>query len=100
QFMTLYEELLGFDDRAAVRTLPRELPKAVIVGANDRIQYGPTWGDVLVDLAGPVVRNRPELESLGWEVRVLEGLDHVSAMQPGAVLPVLRDWLGGTGAND
>jgi pimeloyl-ACP methyl ester carboxylesterase len=95
QFVTLYEALEGFDDRTAVRRLPHDLPKVVIVGAKDQIQYGPTWGDVLVDLAEPVVRNRTELESLGWQVHVLDGLDHTSAMQVGAVLPILRPWLAG-----
>jgi hypothetical protein len=48
---------------------------------------------VRVDLAGPVVSRRAELEALGWEVRVLEGLDHLQAMQASQVLPVLRPWL-------
>jgi len=93
QFLTLYENLQDFDDRAAVRRLPADLPKLVMVGANDQIQYGPTWGNVLVDLAGPVVRNRTELESLGWDVQVLGGLDHISAMQSDVVLPALRSWV-------
>ena len=32
-------------------------------------------------------------EALGWEVRVLEGLDHMQAMQAAQVLPILRPWL-------
>ncbi len=94
QFVTMYEALRGFDDRAAVHGLPLELPKVVVVGASDRIQYGPTWGDVLVDLAAPVVRDRAELESLGWKVHVVDALDHTSAMQADVVLPILRAWLG------
>ena len=46
-----------------------------------------------VRLAGPVVSRRGELEALGWEVRVLEGLDHLQAMQASQVLPILRPWL-------
>ena len=46
-----------------------------------------------VDLAGPLVRERDTLQRLGWQVHVLEGLDHTSAMQPDAVLPILRPWL-------
>jgi hypothetical protein len=42
-----------------------------------------------------VVNRRAELEALGWEVRVLEGLDHIQAMQAAQVLPILRPWLAG-----
>jgi pimeloyl-ACP methyl ester carboxylesterase len=93
QFMTLYEALQGFDDRAA---LPRiQVPRVCFVGSEDRIRYGPTWGNVIVDLAGPIVNSRPELEILGWKVHVLEGLDHTQALQAPRVVPILRDWLTG-----
>lgn len=49
-----------------------------------------------VDIAGPVVNRRAELESLGWDVRVLDGLDHMKAMQAANVLPILRPWLVST----
>jgi hypothetical protein len=73
------------------------MPKVCFVAANDEIQYGPSWGDVLVNLARPVIRGRADLERLGWEVHVLEGLDHTSAMQAAVVLPILRPWLGRVG---
>ena len=94
QFVTLYEELRTFDDRAALAQLPASVPKLCFVGANDEIEYGPSWGDVTVNLAKPVIRGRDELERLGWEVHVLDGLDHTSAMQAPVVLPILRPWLG------
>jgi pimeloyl-ACP methyl ester carboxylesterase len=100
QFVTFYEALAGFDDRAGVVGLPRRLPKLVLVGSEDQIEYGPTWGDVLVDLAAPVARNRAALETLGWEVHVLDGLDHTSAMQADVVLPILRAWVGRIGGVD
>ena len=50
-------------------------------------------GPVLTDLAEPVARNQVELETLGWEVRVLDGLDHMQAMLPDNALPILRPWL-------
>jgi hypothetical protein len=34
-----------------------------------------------VSFADAVVHRRAELEALGWQVRVLEGLDHTQAMQ-------------------
>ncbi len=91
QFMTLYEGLREFDDRAAQARL--SIPRLCLVGSKDEIQYGPTWGDVFVSLAEPVVRNRAELEELGWEVHVLDGLDHTSAMQADHVVPILRSWV-------
>jgi pimeloyl-ACP methyl ester carboxylesterase len=93
QFLTLYQSLLGFDDRTAEATIPNGVEKLAIVGEKDEIQYGPTWGDVFVSLAAPTVRARDELEERGWEVHILEGLDHTTAMQTQAVLPILRPWL-------
>ncbi len=91
QYLTLYRELQGFDDRAIQDRLT--IPRLCFAGSADAIDYGERWGDVRVDLAGPLVRERDTLERLGWQVRVLEGLDHTSAMQPDAVLPVIRPWL-------
>jgi len=91
QFVTLYQALQGFDDLAAQARVG--CPRLCFVGSADEITYDERWGGVRVDLAGPVVQRRAELEALGWEVRVLEGLDHTQAMQAAHVLPVLRPWL-------
>ncbi|GAA2624713.1 hypothetical protein GCM10010399_65120 [Dactylosporangium fulvum] len=91
QFATLYEALRDFDDRAALARLT--CPRLCFVGSADEITYEERWGGVHVSLAGPVVRGRAELEALGWQVRVLEGLDHTQAMQAATVLPILRPWL-------
>jgi pimeloyl-ACP methyl ester carboxylesterase len=93
QFVTLYQALQGFDDRAAQAQV--RCPRLCFVGSADEIDYGERWGGVHVSLAGPVVNRRAELEALGWEVRVLEGLDHTQAMQAVHVLPILRPWLVG-----
>jgi pimeloyl-ACP methyl ester carboxylesterase len=93
QFVTLYQALQGFDDRAAQARLG--CPRLCFVGSADQIAYDERWGGVRVDMAGPVVRRRAELEALGWQVRVLDGLDHIRAMQAAHVLPVLRPWLAG-----
>ncbi len=92
QFLTLYQALQGFDDRAAQAQIT--CPRLCFVGSADEIQYPPQWGDVLVSMAGPVVRGRAELERFGWDVRVLDGLDHMQAMQAAQVVPLLRAWLG------
>ena len=46
-----------------------------------------------MSMAEPVISRRAELESLGWQVQILEGLDHTQAMQTSQVLPILRPWL-------
>jgi pimeloyl-ACP methyl ester carboxylesterase len=91
QYVTLYQALQGFDDRAVQAQITR--PRLCFVGSADEIQYGENWGDVFVSLAGPIVRGKAELEALGWEVRVLDGLDHMQAMQAAQAVPMLRSWL-------
>ena len=94
QFVTLYQALQDFDDRAAQARLG--CPRLCFVGSADEITYDQRWGGVQVSLAGPVIRGRAELEALGWQVRVLEGLDHIQAMQAAQLLPILRPWLTGS----
>jgi hypothetical protein len=91
QFVTLYQALQGFDDRAAQARLT--CPCLCIVGSKDEIQYSKSWGNVHVSLAGPVVRGQAQLSDLGWDVRVLDGLDHTQTMQAKHVVPILRSWL-------
>jgi pimeloyl-ACP methyl ester carboxylesterase len=94
QFVTLYQALQDFDDRAAQARLG--CPRLCFVGSADEITYDQRWGGVQVRIAGPVIDRRAELEALGWQVRVLEGLDHLQAMQAAQVLPILRPWLTGS----
>ena len=91
QFVTMYRALEDFDDRAAQTRIT--CPRLCFVGSADEIDYGEKWGNVHVSMASPVVQRRAELEALGWQVRVLEGLDHTQAMQAIHVLPILRPWL-------
>ena len=72
QFVTLYQALQGFDDRAAQAQI--KCPRLCFVGSADEIDYGERWGGVHVSFAGRVISRRGELEALGWQVRVLEGL--------------------------
>lgn len=91
QFVTLYQALQDFDDRAVQEQIT--CPRLCFVGSADEIQYDKRWGDVHVSLAGPLVNGRVQLEDLGWDVRVLDGLDHLRAMQAARVVPLLRSWL-------
>ncbi|NUR71554.1 MAG: alpha/beta hydrolase [Hamadaea sp.] len=93
QFVVLYEALQSFSDAAVSLSVPR----MCFAGSADVIAYGPKWGDVTVDIAGPLVRRRADLTAAGWDVEVLDGLDHTGAMQATAVLPVLRPWLDALG---
>jgi hypothetical protein len=99
QFLTLYAALADFDDRAALQRVRGEIARLCLVGEKDEITYGPTWGDVFVSMAEPVIRDRAELEALGWQVHVLEGLDHTTAMQADVVIPILRPWLERIGSS-
>lgn len=91
QFVTLYEALQSFDDTSAQNRIT--CPRLCFAGSNDKIEYGERWGDVTVDIAGPFLKKSQELKDLGWDVRVLDGLDHMSAMQPKNALPVIKQWL-------
>jgi len=91
QFVTLYQALQGFDDCGAQTQI--SCPRLCFVGSADEIQYGKRWGDVLVSLAGPIVHRQAQLEALGWDVRVLDGLDHIQAMQATQVVPIIHSWL-------
>jgi hypothetical protein len=91
QFVTLYQALQEFDDQAVQGQIT--CPRLCFVGSKDEIQYTKSWGNAHVSLAGPIMRGRGDLEDLGWDVRVLDGLDHIQAMQARHVLPILRSWL-------
>jgi pimeloyl-ACP methyl ester carboxylesterase len=93
QFVTYYEGLQDFDDRAAQARI--SCPRLCFVGSADEITYDERWGGVRVSMADPVVGRRAELESLGWRVEVLEGMDHLQAMQTANVLPILRPFFLG-----
>lgn len=91
QFFTLYNTLQDFDDRAVQDKLT--CPRLCFVGSNDKQEYSEKWGGVIVDMATPLVKKANELKEYGWDVQVLEGLDHISAMQPTNALPVIKQWL-------
>jgi hypothetical protein len=91
QFMRLYEELQDFDDRAAQSKIT--CPRLCFAGSSDKIVYSKRWGDAVVDIAGPLIIQATEIRKFGWDIQILEGLDHIQAMQPANVLPVIRPWL-------
>ncbi|MFB9328917.1 alpha/beta fold hydrolase [Paenibacillus aurantiacus] len=94
QFVTMYESLADFDDRLIQQKL-QHLPRLAFAGEHDTIVYGEPFGGVTVDIAGALKRNRTLLAELGWKVEIMagSGMDHTKAMQPAAVLPLIKPWL-------
>lgn len=92
QYVTLYESLRDFDDRAAVDRLT--VPRLVFAGANDNISYGPKWDNITVVIADAITRRRDQLETHGWTVTTVPDADHLTAMQATAVLPIVIEWFG------
>jgi pimeloyl-ACP methyl ester carboxylesterase len=93
QYVTLYESLRGFDERAALDRLA--IPRLAFAGANDNISYGPKWDNAYVPIADALTEHRDELIARGWTVELVPDADHMVAMQARNVLPILIPWLKG-----
>jgi len=91
QYVTLYESLQDFDERAALDRL--FIPRLAFAGGNDTIIYGPKWDNASVVIGDALVTNRDELIARGWTVELIPDADHLGAMQAAAVLPILIPWL-------
>jgi pimeloyl-ACP methyl ester carboxylesterase len=91
QYLTLYRSLQDFDEQAALARLT--VPRLVFAGADDNIRYGPKWDNAYVPIGETVAAHHDRLTGQGWTVEVLPGADHISAMQPATVLPLLIPWL-------
>lgn len=93
QFVTMYKNLMDFDDRKIQHQL--SIPKLTFAGEKDTIVYGENFGSVTVDIVGILQKNKEELERWGWDVEIIKGneMDHTKAMQPITVLPLIKAWL-------
>lgn len=91
QFFTMYSNLADFDDKLVQHRL--NFPKLAFAGEKDKIVYGENFGNVTVDMVGLLQKNETELRKLGWNVVILKDLDHTKAMQPAAVIPLIKPWL-------
>jgi pimeloyl-ACP methyl ester carboxylesterase len=88
QFVTFYEGLRSFDDRA---TQGRPTcPRLNFAGSADDIDLD---GELLARIGQTVANAKVELEGFGWDVTLLEGLDHAKAAAQDLVVPLVRDWL-------
>lgn len=91
QYLTFYESLQAFDERAALDRL--SIPRLAFGGANDNITYGPKWDNAYVAVADALRGNRDELVKRGWTVELIPDTDHMSAMHATTVLPIVTPWL-------
>lgn len=91
QFFTLYNALQNFDDRAVQAKIT--CPRLCFAGSEDVQVYSEKWGNVTVDMATPLRENLEALQKFGWDVQVIKGLNHMTAMQPQNALPVIKPWL-------
>jgi pimeloyl-ACP methyl ester carboxylesterase len=93
QFVTMYKNLMEFDDRAIQHKLV--MPRLAFAGEKDTIVYGENFGSVTVDIIGILQKNKQELEHLGWDIEIIKGndMDHTKAMQPGTVLSLIKHWM-------
>lgn len=93
QYVTMYQSLLDFDDQLIQDQL--SIPRLTFAGEKDTIVYGEKFGNVTVDIAGRLQKNKQILESFGWTVEIIKGedMDHTKAMQPSTVLPIIHPWL-------
>lgn len=71
QFVTYYELLQTFDDRAAQTKVT--CPKLVYVGTDDKHDLN---GEVVAHFGKTVRDTQAELEATGWEVQIFPGKNH------------------------
>ena len=83
QVITFYDALSDFDDRAAQSKIT--CPRLCFAGGGDDV-YG-------LAIASTITAQRSELERLGWDVRVVDDLDHMELLAPALHASCVRDWL-------
>jgi pimeloyl-ACP methyl ester carboxylesterase len=88
QFVTYYEGLRTFDDAQAQPLLT--CPRLCYAGTEDHVRIG---GERVASIGGLVERHRDDLTALGWDVETIPGLNHLKAMHPDALMPLLVPWL-------
>jgi pimeloyl-ACP methyl ester carboxylesterase len=88
QFITYYEGLRSFDDRATQNRLL--MPRLNFAGRADDIEVN---GEMVARVGQTVADHQAELEGFGWDVRLLDGLDHPKALMPDVAVPLVSEWL-------
>jgi pimeloyl-ACP methyl ester carboxylesterase len=91
QYVTLYESLDGFDERAALDRL--SVPRLAFAGTDDNISYGAKWDNAYVAIGEALSAHRDELVARGWRVELIASADHLSAMRSETVLGIVVPFL-------
>lgn len=87
QWIHYYESMGDWDERTAVAAI--SCPRLVFFGGEgDLIEAG-----IPVSIASHIRANRTTLETQGWAVQELPGLDHGGAVAPALCLPPVRAFL-------
>lgn len=88
QWLAFYESLRGWREADAVARIA--CPRLAYAGS----EGDPTAGhEVPISIASTIRARRPELEAMGWRVREIPGRDHSVCLDPGAVVPLVREFL-------
>ena len=88
QWVTFYESLRDWPEADAVARIT--CPRMTFAGSSG----DPTAGyDVPVGIATAIRERRADLEALGWWVREIPGRDHSVCLDPGTVVPIVREFL-------
>ncbi len=81
QIITYYEGLQDFDDRTAGPGCPR-------------LCFAGTADDIYdLGIGRTVAGRQAELRNTGWDVSLLDGHDHMTALEPETFVPVVSSWL-------
>jgi pimeloyl-ACP methyl ester carboxylesterase len=88
QFLTYYEGLQSFDDHAIQVRL--SIPRLNWIGSEDVVEWD---GKPLTNMSQTMIDNREALEQAGWDVKIVPGHDHQSALAASVAVPLVREWL-------
>lgn len=88
QYVTYYQGLQNFDDQAAQEAL--RVPRLCYVGTEDHVVLN---GKRIASFAGTMIERLDELERYGWDVRTLDGLNHMKGMRADVSLSLVEPWL-------
>ena len=88
QFQTYYEGLQSFDDRSIQGALA--MPRLSWIGDQDL----PTLnGKPLTHMGQVIIDTRADLETAGWDVRIIPGKNHLDGGAPDVQAPLIDEWL-------